>query len=96
MARNLSAEEIRPERLPSPDEIPSHFVPRTSKGRVFLTFNVICFLLVYWPVVALFNQPVAVLGMPLLYVWVTSIGIIWFLGVAFLGFWLEGFSGGEG
>lgn len=95
MARNLTAEEIVPEKLPSPDEIPSHFTPRTSKGRLFLLFNVICFLLVYWPVITLFNQPVAVLGMPLLYVWVTSVGIVWFLGVFLLGFWLEGFLGGE-
>jgi hypothetical protein len=93
MSRNLHSEEFAPERLPSPDDIRSHFVPRTSMGRLFLAFNVICFLLVYWPIVKLFNQPVAVLGMPLLYVWVTSVGIIWCIGVAVLGFRLEGFTG---
>tara|TARA_B100000470_G_C19782118_1_gene388139 strand:- start:970 stop:1236 length:267 start_codon:yes stop_codon:yes gene_type:complete len=57
----------------------SHLIPQTLWEKLYLGWFLICFLMVWigtWAV----NKPIAVLGMPLVYVWCTSWGIVWLAG----------------
>ncbi len=66
----------------------SHLVPRTSWEKLYMGWFLLCFLMVWvgtWAV----NRPVAVLGMPLVYVWCTGWGIVWQAGCLFVGLKIE-------
>ena len=58
---------------------------------LYWAFSIICFALIYWPVVTFFNKPVAVLGLPLVYVWTTGVGLVWLIGGLIIGFLAEGY-----
>lgn len=58
---------------------------------IFWLLNIVCFLLIYPPIITYFNKPVAVLGLPLVYVWTTGVGIVWMVGAFLLGFLAEGY-----
>jgi hypothetical protein len=65
-------------------ELKSHLIPQTLWEKFYLAWFVFCFLMVYvgtWAV----NEPIPVLGMPLVYVWCTSWGIVWLAGCWFFG-----------
>ena len=66
----------------------SHLVPRTLWEKLYLGWVLICFFMVWigtWAV----NEPVAVLGMPLVYVWCTSWGFVWLFGCMYFGLKIE-------
>lgn len=66
----------------------NHLVPRTLWDTLYLSWFTICFLMVWigtWAV----NKPVAVLGMPLVYVWCSGWGLVWLLGCLYFGLKIE-------
>ena len=66
----------------------NHLVPRTLWDKLYLSWFVICFLMVWigtWAV----NKPVAVLGMPLVYVWCSGWGLVWLVGCMYFGLKIE-------
>ena len=67
---------------------PSHIVPQTLWERLYLAWFLICFLMVWIGTLAV-NRPVAVLGMPLVYVWCSGWGILWLCGCLYLGLKIE-------
>jgi hypothetical protein len=81
--------------MTKPDQPPSsHLWPRTFWGRLYLAWFVLCFLMVWigtWAV----NRPVAILGLPLVYVWCSGWGILWLCGCLFCGLRIERDRGRE-
>jgi hypothetical protein len=69
----------------------TNYKRRPGLVRIFWAFNVVCFLLVYPPIIFLFNKPASVMGLPLVYVWTTLIGLVWMVGAFVLGFMAEGY-----
>ena len=66
----------------------NHLVPRTLWEKLYLGWFLFCFFMVWvgtWAV----NEPVAVLGMPLVYVWCSGWGIVWLFGCMFFGLKIE-------
>lgn len=66
----------------------SHLVPRTLWEKLYLGWFLTCFFMVWvgtWAV----NEPVPVLGMPLVYVWCSGWGIVWLLGCLLIGLKIE-------
>jgi len=66
----------------------NHLVPQSLWDKLYLGWFVVCFLMVWvgtWAV----NKPVAVLGMPLVYVWCSGWGLVWLLGCLFFGLKIE-------
>jgi hypothetical protein len=66
----------------------SHLVPQTKWQALYLVWFVICFLMVWigtWAV----NEPIPVLGMPLVFVWCSGWGLAWLAGCLWLGLNIE-------
>ena len=66
----------------------NHLVPRTLWDKLYMGWFAVCFLMVWagtWAV----NKPVAVLGMPLVYVWCSGWGLVWLLGCLYFGLKIE-------
>lgn len=67
---------------------PSGLWPRTLWGRLYLGWFICCFLMVWigtWAV----NRPVAVCGLPLVYVWCSGWGLAWLCGCLYCGIKIE-------
>lgn len=67
---------------------PSHIVPRTIWEKLYVGLLVVCFLMVWlgtWAV----NEPVAILGLPLVYIWCTAWGVICLFGCLVFGLKME-------
>ena len=66
----------------------NHLIPQTTWQKVYLGWFLLCFLMVWvgtWAV----NEPVAVLGMPMVYVWCSGWGLAWLLGCLYFGLKIE-------
>lgn len=66
----------------------NHLVPQTLWHKLYLGWFLICFFMVWvgtWAV----NEPVAVLGLPIVYAWCSGWGIVWLFGCLFLGLKIE-------
>ena len=66
----------------------NHLVPQTLWQRLYLGWFLLCFFMVWigtWAV----NEPVPVLGMPMVYAWCSGWGIVWLLGCLFFGLRIE-------
>jgi len=72
----------------SESEYRSHLVPHTFWGKLYVAWFLICFLSVWFGTLAV-NEPVAVLGMPLVYVWCSAWGIVWLAGCLLFGLKIE-------
>ncbi|MFL2538681.1 MAG: hypothetical protein ACJ0RU_04235 [Candidatus Rariloculaceae bacterium] len=62
----------------------NHLVPRTLWEKLYLGWFTVCFLMVWlgtWAV----NEPIPILGMPLVYVWCSGWGAIWLVGCLYFG-----------
>ena len=66
----------------------SHIVPQTLWERLYLGWFLLCFVMV-WIGTWFVNEPVAVLGMPIVYVWCSGWGAVWLLGCLYFGFKIE-------
>jgi len=66
----------------------NHLVPQTLWEKLYLGWFLVCFLMVWvgtWAV----NEPVAVMGLPLVYAWCSGWGIVWLLGCLYFGLKIE-------
>jgi len=66
----------------------NHLVPQTLWDRLYLGWFLVCFFMIWvgtWAV----NEPVAVLGMPLVYAWCSGWGIVWLIGCLCFGLKIE-------
>ena len=65
-------------------EYTNHLTPGTLWEKLYMAWFIICFLMVYlgtWAV----NEPIPVFGMPLVFVWCSSWGLVWLFGCWFFG-----------
>ena len=71
------------------DRVPqNHLVPQTLSHKLYLGWFLFCFFMVWFGTWAV-NEPVAVLGMPLVFAWCSGWGLAWLLGCLFLGIRIE-------
>ena len=66
----------------------NHLIPQTVWQKLYLVWFLLCFLMVWvgtWAV----NEPVAILGMPVVFVWCSGWGLAWLLGCLYLGLKIE-------
>ncbi|MED5534384.1 MAG: hypothetical protein VX690_01660 [Pseudomonadota bacterium] len=66
----------------------NHLLPQTLWQKLYLSWFIFCFLMVWvgtWAV----NEPIAVMGLPLVYAWCSGWGIIWLCGCLYFGLKIE-------
>ena len=66
----------------------NHLIPQTTWQKLYLGWFLFCFLMVWVGTLAV-NEPVAVLGMPKVYVWCSGWGIAWLAGCLYFGLKIE-------
>ena len=66
----------------------NHLMPQGLWEKLYLAWFLICFLMV-WVGTWWVNEPVPVLGMPIVYVWCTGWGTVWLFGCLYFGLKIE-------